>query len=164
MRITTLKNAYTKEEAEGIVWNADKRVNIVQTEEIYYPYYRMRYTIVVGGKSWNKLNKLAYCIVDLVDGRPAESRGEPDYQQIEIEPSRALPIAVSKEECYKKSHDFVLKLYLNKAKLLHVPGMEILSEELFYKKFYLVQCKDAQDLDYFLMVDSIEGELSILDS
>lgn len=164
LRIKTIKDCYSKEEAEGIVRNTERRVNIIKTAELYYPYYRIRYNIVIGNKRWNKFRKLSDCVIDLVDGRPAESRGEPVYEELEIDSEDALEVAVSKDECYRKGHDFVLKLYLNKAKLLHTPGMEIMSEEKFYKKFYIVHCKDEDDLDYFLMVDSVEGELSILDS
>jgi hypothetical protein len=164
MLILTVKNCYTEEEAEGIVRNTDRRVNIIKTVPIYYPYYRLRYRLVVGGKTWAKLNKLSDCIIDMADGRAAEVRGEPVYEEIDVDERDVVDIRISKEECYKKSHDFVLKLYLNKAKLMHVPGMEIISEEQFYKKFYIIHCKDKDDMDYFLMVDSIEGEISILDS
>lgn len=164
MLIQTIKDCYTAEEAEGILLNTDRRVNIIDTVAVYYPYFRLRYRLIVGGKSWSKLNKLSDCIIDLVDGRPAEVRGEPVYEEIEVDEKDVLDIKISKEECYKKSHDFVLKLYLNKAKLMHVPGMEIISEEHFYKKFYIIHCKDKEDLDYFIMVDSIEGEISIIDS
>lgn len=164
MLILTVRDCYTEKEAETIVYNTDRRVNIVKTASIYYPYYRLRYRLVVGGKFWSKLNKLSDCVIDLVDGRAAEVRGEPVYHEIEVDERDVVGIKIPKEECYKRSHDFVLKLYLNKAKLLHVPGIEIISEELFYKKFYIIHCKDKEEMDYFLMVDAIEGEMSILDS
>ncbi|MEG2322793.1 MAG: hypothetical protein RSB80_00380 [Anaerovoracaceae bacterium] len=136
---------------------------IQHIDTVYYPYIRFRYSVAVGKSVWSKLTKLSDCIIDLVTGTAAEGRGIPDFEEKMIDEQDALGICVSKDQCYKIGHDFTLKLYLNKAKLLHTPKLEIIEEDRFYKMFYVVQCKDNDDLYYYVMVDGIEGNISILD-
>lgn len=163
MLIKTMVGSYSPEDAEKILLNCDSSVNIVQTEEVYYPYLLLCYDLEVGKKRLSKLNKKANCIVDLVQGRPAEGRGTPAYREIEVDGSAALSTEVSREKALVIGHDFVFKLYLNKAKLLHTPSIRVTDEEYFYKKFFIVHCKDMDEEDYFIMVDSMDGAISVLD-
>ena len=163
MLIKTMIGGYTPQDAQKILINCDSSINIVRLEEIYYPYRLLCYSLEVGRNRLSKLNKIANCIIDLVQGTPAEGKGTPSYKEIEIRPNAALDAEISKEQAYKVGHDFVFKLFLNKAKLLHTPEIKITDEEFFYKKFYIVHCKDPEERDYFIMVDSMDGGLSILD-
>ena len=44
------------------------------------------------------------------------------------------------------------------------PKMEIIEEDEFYKRFYIVTCLDDRDQEYHIMVDAVDGGLSVLDN
>lgn len=67
-------------------------------------------------------------------------------------------------KCYDIGHDFTLKQYIGKAKLMFTPQMQIIEEDLFYKKFYVVGCMDENGQMYYILVDGVDGGLSILDN
>lgn len=163
LSIKLVSGGYSSDEAENILLNCDQRINIASIETVYYPYVRFRYDVSVGKRAWSKLTKLSDCIIDLVTGKPAEGRGEPSFKTQAVQEKDVLHICYTMEQCYEIGHDFVLKLYLNKAKLLHTPKLQVIEEDVFYKTFYVIQCQDEEELDYYIMVDGIEGNISILD-
>lgn len=155
---------YTEEDAKIILWNCDKEANIVGVREIYYPYLFLRYQITVGRKSWSRLNKLCDCIIDLVSGTVAEGRGTPEFEDVCIEEMQALEKQILEEECLQLGHDFVLKQQLSKAKILTPPAFTILKKEYFHKRFYILSCLDEEENAYYIMVDAVDGGISILDA
>ncbi|MEG1584987.1 MAG: hypothetical protein RR131_04735 [Anaerovorax sp.] len=162
IKIKTFSNPYTFQDAETILLDCDAKVKIIKMESVYYPYKNMRYSLTLPGKL-AKLDKEINCIVDLVYGRPAVGQGMPGFVEKEIEESAAMDGTLSQEELYRISYDFVFKLFLNRAKILKAPKITVLEEYLFYKMFYIVQCRDEEEQDYFVLVDSIEGIITILD-
>lgn len=158
-----LKNSYTVDEAKTLLYNCHSQINISSAREVFYPYLFMRYQISVGKKAWSKLDKLCDCVVDLVSGSVAEGKGSPEFEDIVINDSLALRRNISEEKCLQLGHDFVLKQQLSKAKLLTPANFTIIEKELFYKRFYIMKCLDDDEKPYYVMVDAIDGGLSILD-
>jgi len=163
-KLFILKTGYTPEDAVHAIVNTDGRVRVADVKEIYYPYRLIKYDLSVGKEgAFSKLTKKANCIVDLVVGRPAEGRGNPKYEEIKVDEELILEEKIDDEKARNMGYDFVLKLFLNKARLLHTPRIQVTEEKHFHKKFYIVRCLDKDDLDYFIMVDAIDGGLVILD-
>ena len=143
----------------------DPNLDIQDIEEVYYPYVRFRYLVTVGkGKRIEKLSKLSDCIIDRVSGSVYESGGEPEFEALTIRKKDALEIAVPLHECYDIGHDFTLKQYIGKARLMLVPKMQIIEEDLFYKRFYVVGCMDENGQMYYILVDGVDGGISVLDN
>ena len=160
-----LKCGYSAREALLMLLRTDPNLNLQDVEEVYYPYVRFRYLVTVGsGKRMEKLNKLSDCIIDRVSGSVYETSGEPEFEEIIINEKDSLEIAVPINECYDTGHDFTLKQYLGKAKLMFTPQIKIIEEDEFYKKFYVVGCMDENGLMYYILVDAVDGGLSVLDN
>lgn len=160
-----LKCGYTAREALLMLLRTDPNLDLQDVEEVYYPYVRFRYLVTVGsGKRMKKLNKLSDCIIDRVSGSVYETRGEPEFEDVQISEEDALEIMVPMHECYDTGHDFTLKQYLGKAKLMFTPKMQIIEEDLFYKKFYVVGCMDEIGQMYYILVDGVDGGISVLDN
>ena len=160
-----LKCGYTAREALLMLLRTDPNLDLQDIEEVYYPYVRFRYLIAVGsGKRMEKLNKLSDCIIDRVSGSVYESSGEPEFEALRIQKEDALEIAVPLHECYDIGHDFTLKQYVGKAKLMFTPRMQIIEEDLFYKRFYVVGCMDENGQMYYILVDGVDGGISVLDN
>lgn len=164
-RVKLLSPGYSAKEALLLLLHTDPSLDIQEIEEVYYPYVRFRYLITVGkGKLMQKLNKLSDCIVDRVSGSTYEAKGEPEYIEDEVWREDMLDVEVSLNECYDTAHDFTLKMYISKGKLMMTPRMEIIEEDEFYKRFYIVTCLDESGQEYHIMVDAVDGGLSVLDN
>jgi hypothetical protein len=159
-----IQNGYSAKEALVVLLHTDPNLNIDDIQEVYYPYVRFRYLVTVGkGKRMGKLNKLSDCIVDRVSGSVYISEGEPVFEEVEIDEDDALEIVTPINECYDIGHDFTLKMFLSKAKLLMTPELQIIEEDYFHKKFYIVTCLDENEQPYYIMVDAVDGGISVLD-
>lgn len=166
-----LGTQFTTREALVMLLHTDPNLDIQDIEEVYYPYLRMRFKLTVGKKGFlaGKVVKYVDCIVDRVSGTSYDTiydkntDNKPYFEDIEIYEEDALDIVLSIDECHEKGHDFALKQYIAKAKLMFTPTMSILEEDEFYKKFYVVTCRDESGLIYFIMVDAVDGGISILD-
>ncbi|MDD4200711.1 MAG: hypothetical protein PHS19_04905 [Eubacteriales bacterium] len=160
-----IKCGYTAREALLLLLRTDKNINLQNIEEVYYPYIRLRYLVTVGsGKRMEKLNKFSDCIIDRVSSSVYEAKGEPEFEEVKIRKEDALDIMIPLHKCYDIGHDFTLKQYIGKAKLMFTPQMQIIEEDLFYKKFYVVGCMDENGQMYYILVDGVDGGLSILDN
>ena len=165
MKTKILKCGYTAREALLMLLRTDPKLDLQDIEEVYYPYVRFRYLVTVGnGKRMEKLNKLSDCIIDRVSGSVYESSGEPEFEEVEINENDALEVVVPMHQCYDTGHDFTLKQYVGKAKLMFTPQMQIIEEDVFYKRFYVVGCMDENGLMYYILVDGVDGGISVLDN
>lgn len=165
MKSKILKCGYSAREALLLLLRTDPKLKLQNVEEVYYPYVRLRYLVTVGrGKFTEKLKKLSDCIIDRVTGSVYETYGEPEFEDMLINEENALEIIVPMHECYDTGHDFTLKQYVEKAKLMFTPNMQIIEEDVFYKKFYVVGCLDENGLMYHILVDAVDGGISVLDS
>lgn len=164
-KIRLLAPGYTAKQALVLLLHTDPNLDLQEIEEVYYPYVRFRYEIKVGkGRLMEKLTKLSDCIVDRVSGSTYEAKGEPEYIEEEVWLEDMLDIEVPLNECYDTAHDFTMKMYISKGKLMMTPQMAIIEEEEFYKRFYIVTCLDEKDLEYHIMVDAVDGGISVLDN
>lgn len=164
VRINILEPGYTAREALLLLLHTDPKLDLQEIEEVYYPYVRFRYLIRIGkGDRMKKLSKLSDCIVDRVSGSAYEGKGEPAYEEQEVCTEDMLDIEVPIEACRDKAHDFTMKMYISRGKLMMTPNMEIIEEDEFYKRFYIVTCLDNNGMEYRIMVDAVDGGISVLD-
>ena len=165
VNIRILSPGYSAKQALVLLLHTDPNLDLQEVEEVYYPYVRFRYLIRVGkGKIMEKLNKLSDCIVDRVSGSVYVADGEPEYEEVRVCREDMLDIAVPKNECYDAAHDFTMKMYISKGKLMLTPQMQIIEEDDFFKRFYIVTCLDEKGLEYHIMVDAVDGGISVLDN
>lgn len=166
-----LGTQFTPREALIMLLNTDSSLDIRDIDDVYYPYIRMRFQMSVNKnrKFMKTIVKYVDCIIDRVSGTAYDTvydkntDNKPYYVDAEFDEEDALDAELSVEHCRQKGHDFALKQYIGKAKLMFTPEIDIIEEELFYKKFYVITCRDDEGLHYFVMVDAVDGGISILD-
>lgn len=161
MLVKMIEETYTSDQIVRMLKDKDRSINIVKIDEVYYPYTKQIYSIKFNG-IMGKFDKQIMCNIDSVYGNPAIGQGRPKFVVREIDNMIAIAPQVSENEKEKIGHDYVMKVYLGKMKLLHTPNISIENTEDFHKLFYLTQCKDVDDIDYFILVDSIDGNFSVL--
>ena len=165
-----LEPKYTPRDAIVLLLHTDPKIQIEDIEDVFYPYVRMRWQLTVGkGKFIKQLIKYVDCIIDLVEGTAydtvydKDAGGRPVFRDVEFDEEDAMAPNLTDEDYHQKGHDYALKQYIGRAKLTFVPKMEIIEEEKFYKHFYIVTCRDRKGRIYFVMVDAVDGGISILD-
>lgn len=165
VKIRILSPGYNARQALLLLLHTDSSLNLQEIEEVYYPYIRFRYLIRVGkGKIMEKLNKLSDCTVDRVSGSVYVADGNPEYEDIEVYREDMMDVTVPIHECYDAAHDFTMKMYISKGKLMATPELQIIEEEEFFKRFYVVTCLDENGMEYHIMVDAVDGGISVLDN
>jgi len=162
LKITTLADTLKEEQVVEMLQNTDKSIKIQKVDRLYYPYRKMIYSVKLK-ESLAKLDRLMMCNIDMVYGRPALGQGKPNLTEIEIDDVMAIEPLIKEEDLDRIGHDFVMKMFISKLKILSAPTIKLENEEPFHKLYYIVHCKDSKDQDYFIMADSMDGSISILD-
>ncbi len=162
INIRTYESPYGIDYAKSLLLKHDKNLEITDIYELYYPYMRIQYKMALNGKL-GKIRKDVNVIVDLAEGRLSMGQGMPNFIDMEVSKDSLLHRLIPEDVAKETSRDFAFKIFLNKTKLLMAPDIDIEDEEIFHKLFYVVQCKDKKDEDFYILVDSIEGKLIVLD-
>ena len=162
LKIKTMEDTFQEEHIIGILQNRDGNIQIDSVERIYYPYVKLIYSFKLSEKL-SKLNNKMMCNVDLINGRHAIGQGKPTFIEIEVEDNMVLPVEISKETALKDARDYVFKIFISKMKILQTPAIELEDTEYFHKLFFIANCKDTQDVDYYVLVDSMDGSIVVLD-
>lgn len=162
LKIKTMEDTFQEEQVAGILQNRDGSINIERIERIYYPYLKLLYSFKLDGKM-SRLDNKMMCNVDLVYGRHAIGQGKPTFVEIEVEDSLVIPSAITEEAALLQARDYVFKIFISKMKILQTPKIELEDLEYFHKLFFLACCKDPEDQDYYVLVDSMDGSIVVLD-
>lgn len=163
MRIKTIVDTLSETQIIETLQGRDNSINIVKVDCIYYPFAKLIYAVTMKKGLMQKFDRKMMCNIDLVHGRPAIGQGKPIFAELEIEDIMAIPSQIEETVLDGIGHDYVMKIFIGKMKILHTPQIAVDNIEFFHKLFYLVQCKDKEEEDYFLLVDSMDGSLAILD-
>lgn len=162
LKIKTMEDTFQEEQIVGILQNRDGNIIIEDVERIYYPYVKLIYSFKLKDKL-TRLDRQMMCNVDLVCGRHAIGQGKPNFIEIEVEDNQVLPIEIPEEKFLSESRDYVFKIFISKMKILQTPAIALEDMEYFHKLFFIVHCKDTQDVDYYVLVDSMDGSIVVLD-
>lgn len=162
LKIKTIAEPLSEEQVMEMLINTDKTINIQKIDRLYYPYMNMIYSVKLKG-SLAKLDRLMLCSIDMVYGRPAIGQGRPNLVEIEIDDVMAIDPLMKEEDLDRIGHDFIMKMFISKVKILATPTIKLDDMTFFHKLYYIVHCKDLNDQDYFIMADSMDGSISILD-
>jgi len=162
LKIKTMEDTFQEEHVAGMLQNRDASINIERIERIYYPYLKLLYSFKLNGKM-GKLDNRMMCNVDLVYGRHAIGQGKPSFIELEVEDNLVLPNQISEEKALLQARDYVFKIFISKMKILETPKIQLEEQEYFHKLFFIACCKDPDDQDYHVLVDSMDGSIAILD-
>lgn len=162
LKIKTMEDTFQEEHIVGILQNRDGSIQIDSVDRIYYPYVKLIYSFTLNEKL-SKLNNKMMCNVDLVNGRHAIGQGKPTFIEIEVEDNMVLPVEISEEMALRDARDYVFKIFISKMKILQTPAIKLEDMEYFHKLFFVANCKDSDNQDYYVLVDSMDGSLVVLD-
>lgn len=160
--IDIIPDVHTEESAEQTLLNQDGTISVEKIDSVYYPYHYMHYRLVWEGNRLGKLNKTVLCLIDMVHGRAAVADSEPVLVEREVDDELILAPKVSMEELERIGHDFILKLHIAKAKMFHMPKLEVPNRKTIYKKFFIVHCTNEYNESFLILFDTIDGNITVL--
>jgi ACT domain-containing protein len=163
MLITIVKAAYSEEEAKSFLLSKEPTIKTLKAEIVYYPYYRVIFSIKTKLLT-KKVNGHVICTVDAVNGVESIANSHGDMETIEADKAQVIDIKVCEEDALKKASLFTSKVVMQKMKVLNVPTIQPELTEIFYKPFYIVQCRNRRNEDLFILFDAVSAQFSLLDS
>lgn len=161
MRIQTMAHVLDETQALDYLRQKDRSIRVKKVDQIYYPYAKLDYGVKLN-RRLGAMDRKMMCNIDLVHGRPAVGQGKAQMETREIAELQAVAKAVPEDTWDQIGHDFVMKVFLSKMKILRTPEISLKSRECFHKPFYLAQCLDREGLDYFVLVDGIDGSFTFV--
>lgn len=162
MRIRVNANVHNEDYIAKALLAKDKNLRIEMIDRIYYPYAITVHEIKMRNPK-SQMNRKIMCVLDLVNGRGAIGDKDPTLTEIEVDDILVVDRELTDEELAQKSHEYVFKIVLGKVRVLYLPEIVLTKTDYFHKLFYVVHCKDAKELDYFLLVDSMDASLTVLE-
>lgn len=161
MKINVLKIGYSIEEAHAALQKRKGNFTIVKTDLLYYPYLKIIYT-VKGSAFVKRYNGHVVCTVDMANGRESMATSHGDIEEIEADDILVMPVTQDREKVLKNASLFVGTEVIKKVKVLSIPNIEYVHDEIFYKPFYIIECKNIEAESFYLMFDTITAEFTVL--
>ncbi|WZL72357.1 hypothetical protein QBE52_14850 [Clostridiaceae bacterium 35-E11] len=165
MKIKTIKIGYTMEDAKEILLKRSNKFSILKTKMLYYPYLKIIF-IIKTSKFANakRFNGHVVCTVDMVTGRESLAKSHGNLEDIEVEDCFVMPSKISEEDARKRAALFIGMVVMQKVKVLKIPTVTNIEDEIIYRPFYIVHCKNDTQEDFFLMFDAVTGQFTPLDT
>lgn len=162
MKILSLKRDITPKMAKDILLKKETSIDIKSVKAIYYPYYRLDISVKTRVLTHKVDSKLS-CLIDMVQGVEAVTGEINDKEEIEVDNSAVLDPILQCEEAKNKAMEYARHTVIQTMKLLKLPKITPLTEEFFYKPFWVIGCSNRKDEPFYLLMDSISGAFHLLD-
>jgi hypothetical protein len=163
MKINMLKPAWTMNDAARRMSKRSKHFFIKDMNVLFYPYLKIVFSIEMGEKL-SRFNSKAICLVDMYTGRYSLARNFGEYTVIEMEDDHVMPVKVDRKEAIDGAPIEISGEIMAKKRLMKIPDIIYKSDELFYKPFYIVECKNDEDQCFHMLFDAVLGEFSLLNA
>jgi len=100
----------------------------------------------------------AGCTVDGINKIGALVDVSPQFIHANIEKKYLLPKKLTRQESFKIAKEFLLESMASRMKILKMPRLELVRQEIFYRPYWLVKGKAKRNDSFFLTVDAVTGK------
>ena len=165
MKIKTIKIGYTMEDAKEMILKRGSDFSIENMKKLYYPYLKIIF-VVKTSKFGNakRFNGHILCTVDMATGRESIANNHGQLEYVDVEDRFVMPSEISKEDARKKASLFMGMVVMQKVRVLKIPDINHIEDEIIHRPFYVVQCKNKAMGKFFLMFDTVTGRFTPLDT
>lgn len=163
MQVKVLKNGFRMEDAYNRLMKRSKKFTIENMDLIFYPYLMIDYRIDMG-KKLERLNETAICMVDMfrTEYSIAKSRGE--YKTLDVEEELLIPAKADRKTVIKKGPSHICGEIMAKKRVIRIPDIVYEKDELIYKPFFVVECKNDEEETFHILFDAVTGDFSLLNA
>ncbi len=163
MEIRILKNGYKMKDAYERLMKRSKHFSIENMDLLFYPYLLIEYDIDYG-KRLAKLNERVLVMADMFRGGYSFAKSRGSFATMEVEEETVMPVRQDRRKTIKEGPRTVYGEIMRKKKVLRTPDIEYVDDEVVYKPFYIVECKNEDGENFHILFDAVTGDFSLLNA
>ena len=145
------------------LYKRSKHFTIEKMDILFYPYLLMEFDVNYRGKL-ERLSEKVLVMCDMWKGQYSMAKSRGEFVMTDVDESMLIPVKINK---IKAIHDAPRTVYgeIQKAKrVLNIPDIEYVSDELVYKPFFIVECLNDDKEVFHILFDTVTGEYSLLNA
>ena len=163
MEIKCLKNGFKMQDAYERLYKRSKHFTIEKMDILFYPYLLMEFDVKYRGKL-ERLSDKVLVRCDMWKGiySMAKSRGE--FVMTDADESILIPVKMDKKKVIADAPRTIYGEIQKAKRVLNIPDIEYVSDELIYKPFFIVECLNDDKEVFHILFDTVTGEYSLLNA
>ena len=163
MEIKCLKNGFKMQDAYERLYKRSKHFTIEKMDILFYPYLLMEFDVKYRGKL-ERLSDKVLVMCDMWKGiySMAKSRGE--FVMTDADESILIPVKMDKKKVIADAPRTIYGEIQKAKRVLNIPDIEYVSDELIYKPFFIVECINYDKEVFHILFDTVTGEYSLLNA
>ena len=163
MEIKSLKNGYKMQDAYERLYKRSKHFTIEKMDILFYPYLLMEFEVKYRGKL-ERLSENVLVMCDMWKGQYSIARSRGEFVMTNAEESMLIPVKMDKQKVIADAPRTVYGEIQKAKRVLNIPEIEYVNDELVYKPFFIVECLNDDKEVFHILFDTVTGEYSLLNA
>lgn len=163
MEIKCIKNGFKMQDAFERLYKRSKHFTIEKMDLLFYPYLLMDFEVNYRGKL-ERLSENVLVMCDMWKGQYSMARSRGEFVMTDVEESMLIPVKLDKMKAIKDAPRTIYGEIQKAKRVLNIPDIEYVNDELVYKPFFIVECLNDDKETFHILFDAVTGEFSLLNA
>ena len=163
MEIKCLKNGFKMQDAYERLYKRSKHYTIEKMDILFYPYLLMEFDVKYRGKL-ERLSDKVLVMCDMWKGIYSMARSRGEFVMTDADESMMIPVKLDKKKVIADAPRTIYGEIQKAKRVLNIPDIEYVSDELIYKPFFIVECLNDDKEVFHILFDTVTGEYSLLNA
>ena len=161
MEIKSIKNGFKMQDAYERLYKRGKNVSIEKMDILFYPYLLMEFDVKYRGKL-ERLSGKVLVMCDMWKGQYSMAKSRGEFVMTDADESMLIPVKISKQQAIADAPRTIYGEIQKEKRVLNIPDIEYVSDELVYKPFFIVECLNEDNEAFHILFDTVTGDFSLL--
>ena len=158
-----MKNGFKMQDAFERLYKRSKHFTIEKMDLLFYPYLLMDFEANYRGKL-ERLSENVLVMCDMWKGQYSMARSRGEFVMTDMEEGMLIPVKIDKMRAIKDAPRTIYGEIQKAKRVLNIPDIEYVSDELVYKPFFIVECLNDDKETFHILFDAVTGEFSLLNA
>ena len=158
-----MKNGFKMQDAFERLYKRSKHFTIEKMDLLFYPYLLMDFEVNYRGKL-ERLSENVLVMCDMWKGQYSMARSRGEFVMTDVEEGMLIPVKIDKMRAIKDAPRTIYGEIQKAKRVLNIPDIEYVSDELVYKPFFIVECLNDDKETFHILFDAVTGEFSLLNA
>ena len=163
MEIKCIKNGFKMQDAFERLYKRSKHFTIEKMDLLFYPYLLMEFEVKFRGKL-ERLSENVLVMCDMWKGQYSMARSRGEFVMTDVDENMLIPVKLDKMKAITNAPRTVYGEIQKQKRVLNIPDIEYVSDELIYKPFFIVECLNDDGEPFHILFDAVTGEFSLLNA
>ena len=163
MEIKCLKNGFKMQDAYERLYKRSKHFTIEKMDILFYPYLLMEFDVKYRGKL-ERLSDKVLVMCDMWKGQYSMAKSRGEFVMTDADESMLIPVKLDKQKVIADAPRTIYGEIQKAKRVLNIPDIEYISDELIYKPFFIVECLNDDKEVFHILFDTVTGEYSLLNA